>query len=471
MKSEEGLIPFNQESLIFIKTGKLHEDFKIIRKLGAGSYSEVFLLENKMTKNPACVKVVDKKCLSGVEGEDIMNEIKTLSEMDHPNIMKILGYYDTKTQILIVSEYLSGGELFERIIHEKKFTEMRCAQLMDQILSAVSYVHKQNIVHRDLKPENICFETKNPDSLVKIIDFGTSRRFELDQKFKTKMGTVYYIAPEVLNGEYNFKCDIWSCGVLMYVMLFGIPPFNAHEDQEIFKKIKKGEFKFPEKITQISPDAKDLIIKMLTMDPNMRPTAQECLKHTWFSKMRTNDEEMNHQIETLNLLEAFQTKNNFQKAILLYYVTFFDLKEERAKMLKLFKEFDVDHDGQISKEEILNSYKKYSKIPNAEEMVEKIFNKVDVNHHDQINFTEFMMAACDFHKCLSESELKKIFNIIDKNGDGTLSVDEIAEFFKLTGPENLNHIRKMMKEIDTNSDGIIQFSEFVNMMSSFLSLK
>lgn len=181
-----------------------------------------------------------------------MNEINILKKIDHPNIMRIIEYYISQRHIYIVSEYLTGGELFDRIVSQQHFTEYMAAVYIKQILSAVSYLHQHKIIHRDLKPENIVFETKDPNSQLKIIDFGTCRKLVETEKLHSRLGTAYYIAPEVLNGEYDQKCDIWSCGVILYIFLFGIPPFNAKTDEEIFSKIKKGIFTFPPEAKGVS---------------------------------------------------------------------------------------------------------------------------------------------------------------------------------------------------------------------------
>ena len=462
-----GLI--SQASLVFSRKSKLSDDYKIVKKLGAGAYSEVFLIEDKVKQNLDCVKVIDKESLSGYDGEDIMNEIKTLSEMDHPNIMKIKGHYDTKSQLMIVSEYLSGGELFDRIIEEKKLTEAKAAQMIEQIISAVSYLHQHGIIHRDLKPENIVFEDKNPTSNVKIIDFGTSRKFKVGEKLQSKMGTVYYIAPEVIEGSYNFKCDVWSCGVIFYTLLFGIPPFNSKSDSEIYEKIKKGVFSFPEKISSISAEAKDLITKMLTLNPDKRLTADECLSHPWFEKMRAKSSDLDNNLGTMQNLVKFQTTSQFQKGVLLYFVSYFDFKEEKQKLLNIFKTLDKNHDGQLDRNEILEACKAVSKNPGVETIVENIFNTADVNKTDKIDFTEFLLAATGYHKLVHDKELKQMFNTIDKNKDSSLSKEEIGEFFKLAGTENTNQLQALIKEVDKNNDGIISYQEFVDMMSSCLT--
>ncbi len=412
MEPKKGI---QQQNFINKKSNKLNIDYKIIKKLGAGAFSEVFLVQNRVTGVFDVAKIIETASLSGFEGEDIMNEIKTLAEMDHPNIMKIKGYYMTANHLYIISEYLSGGELFDRIIEAKNFSEAKAANVIEQVLSAVSYLHKHSIIHRDLKPENIVFESKNEGSLIKIIDFGTSKKIGKDQKLKNRLGTAYYIAPEVLTMLYDSKCDIWSCGVILYVLLFGIPPFNGKTDDEIFDKIKKGVFKFPEGGAKVSEEAKKLIARMLTKNPEQRPTADQCLKDPWFQRMRDKSFSEASDPMTMGNLREFKSKSQFQKAIMLYFVNFFDIKDEKAKLYKVFKSLDKDGDGQLDKEELKAAYIKEGKTFNVDEEVDRIFAQVDVNNTGQIDFSEFLLATVDYKKGSQDAQIKQIFDRIDKD--------------------------------------------------------
>jgi calcium-dependent protein kinase len=458
----------SQANLVFSKSTKLSDDYKIIKKLGSGAFSEVFLIQDKTKDILDCVKVIDKKSLSSYEGEDIMNEIQTLAEMDHPNIMKIKGYYQTNNHLYIISEYLSGGELFDRIIKAKKFTEEVAASVMEQILSAVSYLHKHNIIHRDLKPENICFESPHPDSLVKIIDFGTSKKVLTAEKLKSKLGTAYYIAPEVLAGGYDMKCDVWSCGIILYVFLFGNAPFNARTDDEIFSKIKLGKFKFPDS-TNVSQSAKDLITLMLTMNPESRPTADQCLKHEWFQKMRGKSVDFSTELNTLSNLAAFKAKSQFQKAVLLYFVSYFDLKEEKKRLLQIFKEIDADHDGQLDRDEIASAFNSLSERNRINLNIDELFRQIDVNKTNKVDFTEFLLATVNYKKSIHEKELRQIFNSIDRDKSGFLTREEVGVFFSLSDPQHQAALVQLMNDGDKNKDGMISFDEFVTMMNSFLN--
>ena len=173
-----------------------------------------------------------------------------MMKTDHPNIIKFYEYFEDIGYLYLIMEECGGGELFDKITERlemrKPFTEKEAAGVFKQLMSAVAFCHGQNIVHRDLKPENILLQTKFIDSPIKVIDFGLSKIFKnSDHTMFNKCGTPYYIAPEVLNGYYDEKCDIWSAGVILYILLSGEPPFNGYTDEEIYRKILSKKFSFP----------------------------------------------------------------------------------------------------------------------------------------------------------------------------------------------------------------------------------
>lgn len=176
-------------------------------------------------------------------------EINILSKIDHQNIIRLFEIYEDAKYIYLIMEMCTGGELFDRIINHinknQMFTEREAASIFKQLMSAICYCHSQNICHRDLKPENLLYLNKNEDSPIKVIDFGLSRLFsQTDHKMKTKVGTAYYVSPEVLSGNYDEKCDIWSAGVILFILLTGDPPFNGANDNEIYKKIQNKKYSF-----------------------------------------------------------------------------------------------------------------------------------------------------------------------------------------------------------------------------------
>lgn len=221
---------------------------------------------------------------------DFIHETGILKQLAHENIIKIYEMFEDEAQFYLVTELCRGGDLYEEISKrsQKNFSERSAAHIMREILLAINHCHSENICHRDLKPENILLDT---DNKVKLIDFGAAETFDKQQGMKGMIGTAYYIAPEVLNekGNYNEKCDMWSLGVILYMLLTGLAPFNGKTEEDIFKAIKKGTYSVvPLEKRKISADAIELIRKMLTYAPKLRITAGEALKHQWFKILSQN---------------------------------------------------------------------------------------------------------------------------------------------------------------------------------------
>lgn len=209
-----------------------------------------------------------------------------MRQLDHPNIVRLFEVFQDDKRFYLVTELCTGGELFDEITKRSNFNENDAADIIKQVLSAIAYCHSKNICHRDLKPENILLDTLNQSgNSIKIIDFGASQKFENSKKMSQIYGTAYYIAPEILKSEYNEKCDVWSVGVILYILLSGKPPFSGDSDKEILEAVGLGVFSMSGPEWQgVSNEAKDLIKQMLTFDPSQRITAHKALQHDWIKK-------------------------------------------------------------------------------------------------------------------------------------------------------------------------------------------
>lgn len=225
-----------KSTFIQYKKGLIEKDYTIGEVVGSGAFASVRKVKSKTNGQIRALKIIKKQ--KNQNSARMYLEVEILKKLIHPNIMQIFEFYEDKKNFYIITEFCEGGELFDKIIEKGSFSENEAAWIMKQLLSAVNYIHSNNIVHRDLKPENILLDTKK-DNIIKIIDWGTARFFDRNKKMNRINGTPYYIAPEVLAEKYDEKCDIWSCGVIMYIMLCGYPPFNAESDDLILEKIKK----------------------------------------------------------------------------------------------------------------------------------------------------------------------------------------------------------------------------------------
>ena len=229
MSSEENLI-LQKSNFISSKTTPISKEYIMGKTLGKGAFGTVRLCVHKATKQTRACKILKK---ANQDMQALYEEVEILSKLSHPNIMQIYEVYNDKTNFYIVSEFCQGGELFDATSKKGSFSENEAARIMKQVLSAICYSHQNNIVHRDLKPENILLDDKGSDLTIKIIDWGCAKSFKKNEKMTNADGTPYYIAPEVLEGNYDEKCDVWSCGVILYIMLCGYPPFNGETDDDI----------------------------------------------------------------------------------------------------------------------------------------------------------------------------------------------------------------------------------------------
>ncbi|CAD8100160.1 unnamed protein product [Paramecium primaurelia] len=446
------------------KLGRITKDYTLLNPpLGSGAYGEVRKAIQKSTNLMKAVKIIHKSQTSKEEQERLMNEVKMLQKLDHPNIIKVFEFYQDERFFYIVTELCTGGELFDKIRHEGSFSEKKAAEIMKQILSAINYCHDEKIVHRDLKPENLLYESEKENSMLKIIDFGTSKEFVPNQKLNQKLGTPYYIAPEVLKKKYDEKCDIWSCGVILYILLCGYPPFDGKTEEKIMDKVSKGVYTFDTiEWEEVSKEAKEYIRKMLQFDPIKRYSAQQALNDPWIKRF-TNPAEFDKPLMTkvLTNMRQFTEQQKLQEAVFKFIVNQLATKEEKAELLKIFQCLDTNQDGKLSKEELLVGYSKIMKPIEAVEEVNRIFQQVDKNNSGSIDYTEFVIATIDRQQLLSKQRLQVTFHMFDKDKSGSITIDELKEIFSGI-PEEM--WKQVVQEFDSNSDGQISLDEFFTMM-------
>ena len=338
---------------------------------------------------------------------------------------------------------------------------------MKQVLSCINYCHKQNIVHRDLKPENILLEANKEFDQIKIIDFGTSLVYSPERNLDEKLGTPYYIAPEVLNKNYNEKCDIWSAGVITYILLSGMPPFNGQSDQDIMNKVRAGQFSFDDRVWQtISENAKSFIRSLLTYDVSARPSAETALMHPWLTELANLQVDETRARGALDNLSKFNNDVTLKAATYSFIASQLMSKQERDDLSKVFKAFDTNGDGKLSMEEVKTGYlEHYGKIMSDQE-VEEMFNSVDTDRSGFIDFTEFVVAATNQSTLTSEEKLQAAFRMFDKDGSGKISPEEIKAVLCFGDASAINNemLENIIKQVDENGDGEIEFDEFVTMM-------
>ena len=452
---------FAKENLIPISKEPISKYYTILSDVGQGSFGQVKKVKHNQLEEIRAMKIVDKKNATA------KNEIDILRIISHPNIVNIYEIFEDTRKFYIMYEYIEGGELFDVITHQSFFDETSAARIFKQIMNAINYLHSMNIAHRDLKPENIMM-IKNDSLDLKIIDFGFAITIPPGKREKSMVGTPYYIAPEVLKRNYNEKCDIWSMGVILYILLCGYPPFNGKNNRELYNEIQFREPDFSgEEWENVSADAKKLIKMCLIKDMNKRPSSKEILKNKW---LQINGKTLNFNLSqsfaksfntsVVKKMAFFVKENKLKQAVMKFITTQFDLEKEEEELRRIFKQFDTNNDGIITKKEFRQQLIKIYGENNSEEITRKIFPKIDVDNSGEISYNEFLTCLIDNKKVLTVDKLDKAFKLFDKDNSGKLSIKEIKHVFG--GTEN--QWKKIFSEVDKNNDGEVDFEEFKILM-------
>ena len=470
---EELKLKVSINTIIEENSGLPTQKYKIISKLGDGSYGIVYLAVNIITKQNVAMKKIDKVKENAIDDMEIKNEIEILKKLDHPNIVKIIEFFSTPKAYYIITDFCGCGELYNQIKHQ--YTEGQLAVLFYQVLSGLYYLHTKNIVHRDLKLENILISEIEKDNntnekyfWVKIIDFGTAKIFEKNKNEKAVVGSSYYIAPEVLHKNSNEKCDTWSVGVILYMLIVGRAPFDGKSDDEIIENIEKGEFnsKHP-KMLNSSDEVQDLVKKLLEVNVKKRLSPSEALKHPWFKKFNGKSLYSNIDKKTiiiyLNRLRKFEINSKFQQMVLAFIVHNIPNNNESKDILKIFRMFNVNDDGKLTKKELFDGLIKYFNEEEIKKEIEDIFLLLDGANRGFIEYEEFLRATLDQKILLSDENLTYAFNFFDGDGCGKISVEKIKKFF-VDDKVSEDVFRNIFNEIDSNGDGEIDYDEFKDMM-------
>lgn len=491
---------FKEELKLKVTTQTLVEEtkglptmkYKVLSKLGDGSYGTVYLAINQTTKSQVAMKRIAKldytqenqminvsnkneqSNLLSKEDLIIKNEIDILRKLDHPNIVKIIEFYNTKNAYYIINDYCSQGELYNQIKH--KFSEIQLAVLFYQLFSGLCYLHDNNICHRDLKLENILISDIEKDLnngfdyfWIKIIDFGTATIFQKNKNEKAVVGSSYYIAPEVLKKKYNEKCDTWSAGVILHMLIVGKAPFDGGNDEQIISRIRKGLFNTQNEVfLSSSPEVQDLIIKLLEVNVDKRLSAKEALEHPWFKKYNAKRLYSNISPEKINeyleRLLSYKINSKFQQIALAFIVHNLPLNNETKDILKIFRLLNLSNNGKLTKDELKEGLNKYSnKNEISNKIVNDLFFILDGANNGYIQYEEFLRACLDKKNLFTDEMLLYAFNFIDKDNANKITAAKIKECFKETNASD-ELFQYMFEEIHQEEDGGINYIEFKEKM-------
>ena len=466
MFNENATIKYSKKTFVGKSEGLFLDNYEVIKQLGKGGYGKVYEVKNKKSGEIRACKHLSKLSIKNLE--KFQREINILINSDHPNIIRIFEIFESQRSLYIVMEECKGGEIFDRIIEhiqsKQMYSEKDAAEMFRQVMSSIEYCHKNGICHRDLKPENLLYLNEGPEknNPIRVIDFGLSQYISPDKKLSTKVGTAYYVAPEILKGEYTEKCDVWSAGVILYIFLSGDPPFNGASDSVIYGKIAQMKFTFPEKKwSKISNDAKDLIKHMIAPEKE-RYTARQVLDHPWFKNAS------NEPLSTLNFNAAFfidYLKGSQLKKMSLLFIASRLNDNEIENLKKVFMAFDKGKDGQITYEELKQGLIQLQSNNMNENDIKKLFDKIDVDKNGKIDYTEFLAATIQKANYLKKEKLFEAFCAFDKDNSGYITKDEILKALKLDKAQE-KEIEKYIQAVDKNGDGKIDYKEFLELMGA-----
>ncbi|XP_051125295.1 calcium-dependent protein kinase 2-like [Andrographis paniculata] len=438
--------------------------YKIGKELGRGQFGVTFACTEMSTGHPyACKSILKRKLVSKNDREDMKREVHIMQHLSgQPNIVEFKGAYEDKSSVHLVMELCSGGELFDKIIQMGHYSEKGAADLCRQIVNVVSHCHFMGVMHRDLKPENFLFSSKDETGMLKATDFGLSVFIEEGKVYGDIVGSAYYVAPEVLRRSYGKEIDVWSAGVILYILLSGVPPFWAESEKGIFDAILNEQIDFDSSPwPSISSSAKDLVRKMLTKDPRRRITPTQVLEHPWI-KGQASDKPIDSAV--LSRMKQFRAMNKLKKLALKVIAE--SLSEEEIKGLKaMFLNMDTDNSGTITYEELKSGLARLgSKLSEAE--VKQLMEAADVDGNGTIDYIEFITATMHRHKLERDEHLFNAFQFFDKDNSGYITRDELESAMKEYGMGDEATIKEIISEVDTDNDGRINYEEFCAMMRS-----
>ena len=423
-------------------TPALRDLYAVGRKLGQGQFGTTYLCTEVSTGAAfACKSIAKRKLLTPEDVDDVRREIQIMHHLaGHGSVVTIKGAYEDPLYVHIVMELCEGGELFDRIVDRGYFSERKAAEIARVIVGVVEACHSLGVMHRDLKPENFLLKDSRdrrgrhdddddddeaPPASLKAIDFGLSVFFKPGQVFTDVVGSPYYVAPEVLCKHYGPEADVWTAGVIIYILLSGVPPFWAETQQGIFDAVLKGAIDFDsEPWPTISDSAKDLIRRMLRSPPADRMTAHQVLCHPWICENGVApDRALDPAV--LTRLKQFSAMNRLKKMALRVIAQNLS-EEELAGLKEMFKAMDTDGSGAITFDELKEGLTRYGSNLRESE-IRDLMDAADVDNSGTIDYDEFIAATVHMSKLEREEHLLAAFAYFDKDGSGYITVDELEQ--------------------------------------------
>ncbi|VVA91821.1 unnamed protein product [Arabis nemorensis] len=446
---------------------QISDKYILGRELGRGEFGITYLCTDRETHEAlACKSISKRKLRTAVDVEDVRREVAIMSTLpEHPNVVKLKATYEDNENVHLVMELCEGGELFDRIVARGHYTERAAAAVARTIAEVVMMCHSNGVMHRDLKPENFLFANKKENSALKAIDFGLSVFFKPGDKFTEIVGSPYYMAPEVLKRDYGPEVDVWSAGVIIYILLCGVPPFWAESEQGVALAILRGVIDFKrDPWPQISESAKSLVKQMLDPDPTKRLTAQQVLAHPWIQNAKKAPNVPLGDI-VRSRLKQFSMMNRFKKKVLRVIAEHLSVQEVEV-IRDMFSLMDDDNDGKITYPELKAGLQKVGSQLGEPE-IKMLMEVADVDGNGFLDYGEFVAVIIHLQKIENDELFKLAFMFFDKDGSKYIELDELRDALAdELGEPDVSVLNDIMREVDADKDGRINYEEFVTMMKA-----
>lgn len=435
---------------------QLSDDYETQKTvLGSGYNGSVHKAVSKVTKLTYAVKGFKLHGVNREKREELETECEIFLGMDHPHVVRLVDVYESADKLELVMECMTGGELFKRVTARKRFSEKDAADAAWQMLLSVSYLHSHGVVHRDIKLENYLYDSPDSDHL-KLIDFGFSKIWEPNTKMALSCGTLAYVAPEVLDKNYTNQCDLWSLGVVVFIVLFGYMPFYGSEGHQV-DCIRRGKYTTKKHIwDNVSPQAQEFVKALLVVNPEHRLTAHTALEHPWI-KQRDEMERNKNLVDdvTATALVNFAKESQFRRAVM-HMMAWSLTNEERATVRQAFIEIDTDRSGAITIQEFKAVLEE--KLHIDHEHAQEAFGALDPEHHNEIHYSDFLAAMVSSRIQMHDDLLLSTFKRFDTDGTGFITEqnlkDVLGETFR---PEEVD---AMVLDVGGN-DGKISYAGFI----------
>ncbi|VAH27925.1 unnamed protein product [Triticum turgidum subsp. durum] len=420
------------------------------------------------------VKVIPKakrKMTTSIAIEDVRREVKILKALaGHKNLVQFYDAYEDNENVYIVMELCEGGELLDRILSSRggKYSEDDAKSVLVQILNVVAFCHIQGVVHRDLKPENFLFTSKDENSQLKTIDFGLSDFVKPDERLNDIVGSAYYVAPEVLHRCYSTEADVWSIGVIAYILLCGSRPFWARTESGIFRSVLKADPSYNEAPwPSLTPEAMDFVKRLLCKDPRRRMTAAQALGHPWIRNY--NDIKMPLDVLIFRLIKAYIRSSSLRKAALKALSKTLTV-DELFYLKGQFSLLEPDRNGCITLDNIRMALTREATDAMKETRVQEILVSLSALQYRRMDFHEFCAAAVSVHQLEAldrwEQHARSAYEIFEKDGNRAIVIDELASELGLS-PSVPLHV--VLQDWIRHTDGKLSFLGFVKLLHGMSS--